>query len=282
MRRIFVFLVVVMAVFLVSCATEADPTGLRGVWKGTDEDVNYIFTFTSDGAYALECYYEDILGYAEFGTFEVDENYIYTDDYDYAISWEGSDLVLDYYGSDLLLKRTSKTAKNNTSSTKIKGLWAHSLGLTGFTDKGTFVASGSSHCLGKYRFEDSELYIDDNALDYLIINSKLYIRDDADLFGSNYTVVFDRKTSGGKDNTSREILTNYSPWNLTEVGDEEEHFKYSFNSSGKYKLDYYNDYNSSTWTSEGSFSYRDHVVELSDDGDLAYVVIDDYALMFSI
>ena len=66
-------LLIVIAIFIVSCATETDPTGLKGVWKASDGDYSYVFTFTADGFYASESYFQDYLEYAEFGTFKSDE-----------------------------------------------------------------------------------------------------------------------------------------------------------------------------------------------------------------
>ena len=143
MRRILIAAATLFfAFFAVSCATEADSTGLKGIWKASDGEYNYAFTFTSDGFYASEVYYEEYLQYAEFGTFESDEFYIYTDLDDFPFSWDGSNLILDYYGSELVFKRTSKTARNNTSASKLCGVWSGQAGVAGFTKGGTFSSMG--------------------------------------------------------------------------------------------------------------------------------------------
>ena len=271
---------VVIAIVLTSCVTEADSLGLNGVWEAEDEYEKHIFTFTADGHFAYENYYDGYLDYADFGTYEADESYIYTDDMDYGYSWDGKNLVID--SLDLAFTRKTKTARNNTTPSKIKGVWGYSGGLAGFTSGGTFVTMGTYATLEDYSAEGEVLTVGFDDYPYLIINSKMYIQDDYDLFGSNGKVVFERKTSEGKDQTSKEILTNNNPWHLTDMGDGDDHYVYSFTSGGKYKLEYYNDYNSDKWTSEGTYSYKNHEIELSDDGDLAYVIIDLRPFMFSI
>lgn len=280
MRKVFAALLLVTALVLVSCATEADPLGLNGIWEAQNEDEKYVFSFTADGHYAYECYYDDILAYASFGTYEADEANIYTDEADYEYTWDGKNLVMDYL--DEVFVRKSRTARNNTSPTKIKGVWASDYGLTGFSSSGTFVSMGVYTSLEDYSAEGEMLTIGGDEYPYLIINSKLYILDDYDLFGTSYTVVFERKTSDGKDQTSKDILTLNNPWHLTDMGDGDDHYIYNFNSNGKYKLEYYNDYNTDEWTSEGKYTYKNHNIELSEDGNLAYVIIDLRPFMFSI
>ena len=283
MRKVLVAaLSVVIALFVVSCATEADPTGLRGVWKAEDGYYSYIFTFTSDGFYASETYCLDRMEYAEFGQFESDESYIYTDDYDYAYSWDGGNLVIDYYGSDLVFTRTSKTARNNTSEAKLRGVWLGQTGIAGFTGKGTFASMGFTTNIDDYSADSSVLNIGGTENGYLILNSRLYIRDEDCIFGDAYTVVFDRKTSGGEDQTSREILTNNNPWHLTDMDEGTNHYIYDFSPNGSYTMEYYNEYYSDHSTSAGTFRYSGHEVELSDDGDLAYLIVDLTPFMFTI
>ena len=283
MRRILIATAIVLfAFFAVSCATEADPTGLKGVWKASDDDYNYTFIFTADGYYASEVYYLEYLEYAEFGTFEADESYIYTDDYDYAFTWDGSNLVLEYYGTDLVFKRSSKTAKNNTSASKLCGVWSGQSGVAGFTKGGTFASMGFCTNIDDYSADNGVLTIGGTENDYLILNSKLYIRDEDYIFDSNYTVVFDRETSGGEDQTSRDILTLNNPWHLTDLGEGTNHYIYNFSSSGSYTMEYYYEYDTERTKSSGTYKYSGHTIELSDDGDLAYMIVDLRPFMFSI
>ena len=283
MRRILIAAAALFIVFFaVSCVTEADPTGLKGVWKASDGEYDYTFTFTSDGFYASEIYYEDYLEYAEFGTFESDESYIYTDLDDYPFSWDGSNLVLDYFGSDLVFKRTSKTARNNTSASKLCGVWSGQAGVAGFTKGGTFSSMGLRTNIDDYSADGTVLTIGGTENNYLIINSRLYIRDEDSIFGANYTVIFDRETSGGEDQTSREILTLNNPWHLTDMDEGTNHYIYEFSSSGNYTMEYYNDNYSDHSKSSGTYRYSGHTIELSDDGDLAYLIVDLRPFMFSI
>ena len=283
MRRILIAAAIALfAFFAISCATEADPTGLKGVWKASDDDYSYTFTFTTDGHYASEVYYLEYLEYAEFGTFEADESYIYTDDYDYPFIWDGSNLVIDYYGNELVFKRTSKTARNNTSAGKLCGVWRGQAGVAGFTKGGTFASMGFRTNIDDFHADNAVLNIGGTENDYLILNSKLYIRDEDDIFGSNYTVVFDRETSDGEDQTSRDILTLNNPWHLTDMGEGTNHYIYNFSSSGSYTMEYYYEYDTDRSKSSGTYRYSGHTIELSDDGDLAYMIVDLRPFMFSI
>ena len=281
MRKILAALFLITALVLVSCATEANPWGLNGVWEAEDEYEKYIFSFTADGYYAYECYYDDILGYVSFGTYEADDAHIYTDDADYDYFWDGNNLILDFL-DNMVFVRKSRTARNNTSPAKLKGVWGSDFGLAGFSANGTFVTMGYYATLEDYTAEGDVFKIGEDEYPYLIINSKLYIEDDHDLFGGSYKLVFERKTSDGKDQTSKEILTLNNPWHLTDMSDGDDHYVYTFNSNGRYKLEYYNDYNTDEWTSEGKYSYSGHKIELSEDGNLAYVIIDLRPFMFSI
>ncbi len=283
MRKILVAaLSVIVVLFAVSCATEAGSTGLTGVWKADDGYYSYIFTFTSDGFYARESYCLDRIEDAEFGQFEYDEAYIYTDDYDYGYSWDGGNLVIEYYGSDLVFSRTSKTARNNTSAAKIRGVWIGQAGLAGFTKNGTFASMGFTTNIEDYSADSSVLNIGGTENDYLILNSRLYIRDEDGIFGDSYTLVFDRKTSDGEDQTSREILTNNNPWHLTDMDEGTNHYIYDFSQNGSYTMEYYNEYYSDHSTSVGTYSYSGHTIVLSDDGDLAYLIVDLTPFMFTI
>lgn len=278
MKKIaYALLTLIIALVFVSCATEGeDPTGLRGVWKATDEDMSYKFTFTSDGHYAYEAYYEDNLDYAEFGTFETDGSYIYTDSYDHAISWDGDKLVLDFFGNELVLSRSSKTARNNTSQSKLYGVWKSDYGLEAFAKNGTFVESGSYPWLGTFTADSEHIYFDDDECDYLIINSTYYLRDE---FGVH---VFKRETSNGEDQTSRQILTNNNPWHLIDTGEGLNHYIYNFSEGGRYTREYYYDGSDERSKSSGTYKFSGHVIELSDDGELAYVIIDNHVFMFTI
>ncbi len=276
------YLFIVIAIVLVSCATEADPLGLNGVWEGEDEYEKHVFLFTADGHYAHECYSDDMLNFVDFGTYEADESYIYTDEMDFGYSWDGKNLLIDYL-DNMAFVRKSKTARNNTTPGKLKGVWTAANGSRlGFTSGGTFVTLGEMANMDDYSAEGEVLTIGGDEFPYLIINSKLYVLDDYSTFSYSYSNVFERTTSEGKDQTSREILTNNNPWHLTDMSDGDDHYIYNFNSNGKYKLEYHNDYNTDKWTSEGTYTYKNHEIELSDDGDLAYVIIDLRPFMFSI
>lgn len=276
-KIVHALLIMIIALMFVSCATEGeDPTGLRGVWKATDEDQSYKFIFTSDGRFAYECYYGDSLEYADFGSFESDESYIYTSDYDHAISWDGDNLILDFFGKDLVLSRSSKTARNNTSQSKLYGVWEGDNGMEGFAKNGTFVDVGPSPYLSTFTSDSEYIYIDGNGFDYLIVNSTYYLRD---LSGVH---VYERVTSDGEDQTSREILTLNNPWHLVDTYEGLYHYIYNFNEGGRYTREYYYEGSDEKSKSSGTYKLSGHTIELSDDGDLAYVIIDLKPFMFTI
>ncbi len=282
-RNLLSLFSVLLVLVLVSCATETDPTGVKGVWKASDGDSSYQFIFTSDGAYSLESYSEDYLDYVEFGNFESDGTCIYTDDgSSYSFVREGKDLLIDINGESMTFKRVSGIARNNTSASKLHGVWDGSFGRIGFLSNGTFVSSGVSCILSEYEADAESIRIDGTACQYMILNSRLYFRNEDGMFGYSDSLLFDRASSTGEDQTSFSILVNNNPWHLIDMNDGDDHYVYSFNSNGRYTMKYFNDYNSDTSDSSGSFSYEGHTVSLSDDGDLAYVIVDLFPFMFSI
>ncbi len=284
MKKIVLLLASALVIMiLASCATETDPTGVKGVWKTTEGDYSYQFIFTSDGAYSLESYYDDNLEYVEFGHFESDGMCICTDDgSSYGFVREGNELLLDLYGEPLSFRKVSGIARNNTSASRLHGVWEGLCGRVGFLSNGTFVTTGVSCILSEYEAGSDSISIDGSDCQYLILNSRLYFRDEGYMFGYNNNLVFERVSSTGEDQTSFSILVNNNPWHLIDVNDGDDHYIYSFNSNGSYTMQYYNDYNSDTSESSGTFSYEDHIVTLSDDADLAYVISDMYPFMFSI
>jgi hypothetical protein len=276
-KIVHALLVLIIALLMVSCATEGeDPTGLRGVWKATDEDQSYKFIFTSDGHFAYECYYEGDLEEAEFGTFECDESFIRTFEYDHAYSWDGNKLVLDFFGTDLVFTRSSKSAKNNTSQSKLRGVWEGDYGVQAFTANGTLLDQTYYPQLSEYTADAKYLYADGEAYEYLILNNTYYVRDSLGVH------VFDRLTSEGKDQTSKDILVNYSPWDLVDLGEGLNHYIYTFTSGGKYTMEYYYEGDSERTKTSGTYKFSGHVIELSDDGELAYAIIDNKPFMFTI
>ena len=270
-------LVLIIALLLVSCATEGeDPTGLRGVWKATDEAEDYYFLFTSDGHFAYECHYEDSLEYADFGHFESDENFIYTPDYDFAFSWDGDKLVLDFYGMDLVFTRSSKKAKNNTSQSKLHGVWHGENGMEGFATNGTFVDVGPYPYLSTYTADSEYITSDGYSAEYLIINDRYYLRDESGVH------VYKRLTSKGEDQSSKSMLTGNSPWHLVDMGEGLNNYIYSFTEGGNFTSEYYYEGSDERTKESGTYKLNGHVIELSNGEELAFAIIDLKPFMFTI
>ena len=281
-KALFLAIALVTVLVLASCVTEADPTGLRGVWKGEADGFDYIFTFTADGCYAIEIYNEGEYGAVDFGHFEVAEDMIVTDGGEYQFTRDGSKVIIDYWGTEIVLSRSSSFAKNNTSAVKLRGVWEGAGGLTAFASNGTFVTLGYAALLTDYGVEDGMLVIDGNSNAYMIINSKLYIQDDYDVFNGAYVQMFTRKTDTGTDYTAKNYLPTYSPWHLVDMSYGSNHYIYRFNTDGTYTEEYYYQDETDRSYSNGTYTYANHVIELSDNGDLAFAIIDQSAFMFSI
>ena len=136
MRRIaFVVFVSILSVVLASCVTQTDPTDIRGVWKAEADGEEYMFSFTSDGFYAFEHSWDGYRDYVDFGSYQVEfdetgEGTIITDSSDYYCFRDGKYLVIDFYGTEVSLTRTSRTAKNNTSASNLKGVWSDGISVT--------------------------------------------------------------------------------------------------------------------------------------------------------
>jgi len=279
------FVVATVLMLLVSCASMSSEPTLTGIWKMEDEENTYIVSFTDDGLAALEAYYkgdgEKELIDIYFGEYTFDETEVDTPWALLDYSFDGSKLILD---GDVY-KRTSRTAKNNTSPEKIKGLWEHvSYGQCIGISSDYYMISNIAHSATELDFDD---------FDYAIINDKLYVEDFGyDFNDYEYFSVFTRKSSTGKDTTSKAALVKGLSADggiaiLTTVGREDgERQKYTFKSNGKYSIEYYSlegsswemyDISKGTW----EFDLDEHMVYLSDDADLDYAIIDSYVFMFT-
>ena len=286
-KSTFVVFISILFVLLVSCATQTDPSDIRGVWKAEADGEQYVFSFTSDGYFALEHSWYGYEDYVEFGTYQVDldetgEGTIITDFSDYYCCRDGKYLVVDFYGAEVSLSRTAKIAKNNTSPANLKGVWSDGISVTGFSSRGLAITMGATLGMQDYSADESAVMIDDTECPYLIINNKLYIWDGSGFLGEWGSTVLERQTSGGNEQTSRDILVNYSPWHLTDTGEGLNHYIYTFASTGRYNMEYYYDDYSDRGTSSGTYSYSGNWIELSDDADLAYAIIDNVPFMFTI
>ena len=287
MRRIaLIVFVSILSVVLASCVTQTDPNDIRGVWKAEADGEEYMFSFTSDGFYAFEHSWDGYRDYVDFGSYQVDfdetgEGTIITDSSDYYCFRDGKYLVIDYYGTEISLTRTSRTAKNNTSASNLKGVWSDGISVTGFSLRGVVLTMGATLGMQDYSADETNVMIDGSECPYLIINNRLYIYDDNGFLGAWTCTVLERKTSGGNEQTSRDILVNYSPWHLTDTGDGTSHYIYTFTSTGRYNMEYYYEGYSDRSTSSGSYTYSGNNIELSDDADLAYAIIDNVPFMFT-
>ena len=292
MRRFLSFVFpLFLAFFLVSCATQADPTDIRGIWKSEGEEVSYAFYFTPDGYYVRESRREDMETYYEIGTYrlemdETGEGVIVTDFYDYDFVREGTRLFFDFYGEERVFTRTSRSAKYNTSASALRGVWSDGINVTGFSSKGIVITMGMSLGLDDYYTEDGDtsvIVIGGYEYPYLIINNRLFIEDDNGFLGMYTCTAMDRLKSGGNEQTSRDILVNNNPWQLIDFGGGASHYDYTFRSDSHYSMKYYSDYDPVGYSSSGTFKFHSgNIIELSDDGDLAYAIIDGIPFMFSI
>lgn len=285
------FAVAAVLILLVSCASMSSEPTLTGIWKYEGEEETYIVSFTEDGLCALEVYLkidgnkelEDIY----FGRYTFDETEVETPWDDLEYSFDGSKLIL----GENVYKRTSRTAKNNTSPEKLKGLWEHvtyesRIGIT----SDNYMISNLSHYATQLDFDEDG---QGSWFDYAIINDKLYVEDyDYDFNDYDYYSLFTRKSSAGKDTTSKAALVKGLSADggiaiLTTVGREDgERQIYTFKSNGKYFIEYYSlvgnswekyDTSNGTW----EFDLDDHMVYLSNDADLDYAIIDSYIFMFT-
>ena len=292
MKKLPVFVVIAAVLMLLaSCASFSSEPTLTGIWKYETEDETYIASFTEDGLAVFECYFKEdganVLYDLYFGSYTFDETEIEAPWADLEYTLEGSRLTLD--GN--VYKRTSRTAKNNTSPEKIKGIWEEAeYGQAIGISSDYYLISNLSHSATRLEFDEDG---DGSWFDYAIVNDKLYVDDyDYDFNGSSYFTIFKRKTSAGKDTTSRAALLKGLSADggiavLTTVGrDDSERQIYTFKSNGKYFIEYYS-LEGNSWekydTSNGTweFDLDDHMVYLSNDADLDYAIIDSYIFMFT-
>ena len=276
-----VSLTIIVIILLSSCASLSGDTGLTGVWKYTAGEETRQYAFTSDGFYAFEYYYDGLLGYAEIGTYEYDEEQIFTSFQTIDYYLEGTILTINESGYDEVYKRSSKIAKNNTSAANLRGVWVDNYNYLGFSSNGIAIAMGSAQNVSRYSVEPGSIVLDGEYDTYLIINDKLYIQDDAFFLNANSCNVFSRKAKGGEEQTSGSLLVSASPWDLVDVYDGARHYIYTFESNGTYEMiSYYEGY-SDTYQSGGTYRFSGNKILLSDDADLAYAIIDYIPFMFS-
>ena len=297
LRYLMITVVVVSTLLAVSCATTGDAKSLTGVWDSEEDGFSCRMMFTADGYYAYEEYSEGDLTYLDFGRYEAeypDEEDV-EDPYTYITlgnsymeySWDGPHLVIDLWGNPTVFSRTSRSAKNNTRASELAGVWNYGGAFAGFTKGGFAISMGYGGDTGDYRIlpagEDRELpaiEVDGEEMPFLIINNTMFIRDWGFLDTWENTVL-ERVTKGGEDQTTREILVTANPWHLTDIDYGTNHYIYNFNQDGTYSMQYYTDYDDSKSNSYGAFTYSNHHIELSDNADLAYAIIDLTPFMFT-
>jgi len=295
----------IISLLAVSCATTADSRSLTGVWDSKENEFSCRMTFTADGYYAYEEYYEGTLTYLDFGKYEaeypeekpdgMEDEYYEEDPYLYITlgnsymeyRWDGAHLVIDLWGNPTVFSRTSKSAKNNSTAADLAGVWTHDGAIAGFTKGGFAISMSYGGDTGNYKVlaadeerDVPEIVIDGDEMRFLIINNRLFL-DDSGFVGTWEKTILERSTKGGEDQTTRDILVRVSPWHLTDIDYGTSHYIYNFNADGSYSMQYYTDYDDSRSTSYGSFTYSDHRIELSDDADLAYAIIDNTPFMFT-
>lgn len=292
---------ILMATLLlaVSCATTGDSRSLKGVWDSKDGDFSCRISFTADGYYAYEEFFEGSPTYLEFGRYEAvppgngqaegeDGTFCITLGYStMEYSWEGADLVIDLWGDPTVFSRTSKNAKNNSSGAELAGVWSFRGGLLGFTKGGFAISMVRGGDSGNYRIAAADeerdlpaIVLDGEEMPFLIIGNRLFL-DDSGFAGEWERIALDRLKKGGEDQTSRDILVNANPWHLTDTDYGTSHYIYTFRTDGTYSMLYYTDYDDSRSTSYGSFTYGNHRISLSDDADLSYAIIDLTPFMFT-
>ncbi len=273
---------------------------MTGIWQTAvsfeEGRSEYFYTFTDSGTYVYEQWdtLDGVRGlsYLEMGSYSFTENEItmiedgfedYLNILPYSI--DGKILTLD--GQEY--KLSSRRAVDNTSADNLHGVWETDYGLLGFTNAG-FTIFNHTHSTENYTVPEAGRimlsYGEDNP--YRIINNKLYIG----VYSFNYFGYFDglvceRSTRGGRDTSSASNLTKgmtqTNEWILANVNDENQLFIYSFRSNGNYtKTDWDNRAARETGRSSGTWTLDGHEILLSDDGDLAYAIIDGKPFMFSI
>lgn len=285
---------------LVSCASVENLNPMTGIWQTTETFEDFrseqFYTFTDSGTYVHEEWdtFDGVreLAYLEMGSYTFTDNEIsmiedgfedYTDVRPYAVN--GKVLVLD--GQEY--KLSSARAVDNTSADNLCGVWESNYGLLGFTNSG-FTIFNYSHDTDEFIVRGTDIIVnsDGNGNPYRIINNKLYIG----IYSFNYFGHFDglvcaRSTRGGKDTSSTSNLTRgmtqTNEWILVNVNYESQLFIYTFRSNGSYtRIDWDNSAAKETDRSSGTWTLDGHTIRLSDDGDLAYAIIDGKPFMFSI
>ena len=285
---------------LVSCASVENLNPMTGIWQTTEsfEDFRseHFYTFTDSGTYVYEEWdtFDGVreLAYLEMGSYTFTDNEIsmiedgfedYTDMRHYAVN--GKVLVLD--GQEY--KLSSARAVDNTSADNLCGVWESDYGLIGFTNAG-FTIFNYGHNTDSYSVLGKDIIINSDGKSNLfrIINNKLYIG----IYSFNYFGHFDglvcaRSTRGGKDTSNSSNLTKgmtqTNEWILVNVNNDNQLFIYAFKNNGSYtKTDWDNSVAKETGRSSGTWTLDGHNIRLSDDGDLAYAIIDGKPFMFSI
>lgn len=266
---------------------------LTGTWTAKSEDEKFVYKFTDTGIAIYEYYVEDTLSFVDVLPFSYNGESIELDgtSYDYHIS--GKDLSIDLYSDDVVFKQTSKKVKVTNDKNKIYGVWTqknyYSSLTLGISKNNFSIFFGTYRGMSDITADNESIsFVDYNESDcrYWIIDDCLYI-EDYGYFGEYGILKFTRKTSGGKDLTSLSVLTSRE-WDYIINQEDIDYLtpeeisgnSFTFAANGTFKDIPFHGSKREAQV-KGTYTFDNHVIELSDGRYLTFAFIDNVAIGYS-
>ena len=266
MKKALFVLCTFFAIFtLVSCASISSEPTVVGQWTRKEDGAILNYFFTEDGYCAIEYIEKDYSDYT-FGQYEIDGDTIYGDLG--PIKFEYVEKGINFDGE--FFKRVGKAVNN---SEKIAGVWTNDEYSLGIATDGLIISQGRYMNCNTWEAYNNEITAAGKTSDYVIINSNLYI-DCFKFLGSREVIKLQRKSSLGSNKSTTSILCSKGPWFYYNPSQSDSGTVYSFSLNGHFEA-YSIEYGQPTKSFNGSYTFEDNRVHLSNGNTLIFGFIDE-------
>lgn len=268
-------------------------TSLIGTWTAKDGNETLTYKFTDMGIAVYEYYTDGVLFSAQIIPFSFDQSNIILDGDEMNYNISGKNMTIEMYSDDLVFRQTSKKVSVSNDISKLYGVWTeknYDSSITmGIAKNGFSIFYGTTRGMSDWKADSSTItftdYYRNGENSFWIVDDALYIEDNG-YFGEYETLKFTRKTSGGKDGTSSSILTSQT-WDYIVNYDLEQTDlenlsgdSFTFSANGTFKdIPFHG--NRKDPQKSGTYSFANHVIELSDGRSLTFAYIDNIAIGYS-
>ena len=249
---------------------------ISGVWSAETHDMKYVYTFTNKGHCIRESYIDNVLNYISVDQYTFENSVLTIDETEVSFRVEGKTIIFDDM-SDLTFRIIQGKA---IEKSVVIGVWSGKTDMddyqVAFASNGLFICQGSSNHMGNWELNKNTLEIDKNNYEFFTVNNVLYILDEW-VFGTYSWIRLERVSTEGKDNTTFSNLTSQE-WDYRARGGQSGHI-YLFSPSYTYVDTPYNGTDLSTKRT-GTYSFNNHVIDLSTGSRLSFVIVDNTPLGF--